>query len=68
MEMSCLKTIAGLLNSVAGGTLIVGIMDDGLPVGIGLDGFASEDKMNLHLANLITGHIGNDLLVDFRSS
>jgi hypothetical protein len=59
MEMSCLKTIAGLLNSVAGGTLIVGIMDDGLPVGIGLDGFASEDKMNLHLANLISGHIGN---------
>lgn len=59
MEFACLKTIAGLLNSVAGGTLIVGVMDDGLPVGIGLDGFANEDKMNLHLANLIEGRIGS---------
>lgn len=59
MELGCLKTIAGLLNSVAGGTLIVGVMDDGLPVGIGLDGFANEDKMNLHLANLIAGRIGS---------
>lgn len=58
MELSVLKTIAGLLNSVAGGTLIVGVMDDGVPVGIEPDGFANEDKMNLHLANLIASRIG----------
>jgi hypothetical protein len=58
MEMSCLKTIAGLLNSVAGGTLVIGVLDDGVPIGIEPDGFANEDKMNLHLANLISARIG----------
>jgi hypothetical protein len=59
MEMSVLKTIAGLLNSVAGGTLVIGVMDDGAPVGIQPDGFANEDKMSLHLANLIASRIGS---------
>jgi predicted HTH transcriptional regulator len=58
MELSCLKTVAGFLNS-GGGTLIVGVTDDGEPVGIPqTDGFANEDKMNLHLVNLISGRIG----------
>jgi hypothetical protein len=58
MEQGVLKTIAGMLNSTAGGTLIVGVMDDGVPIGIEADGFPDEDKMNLHLANLIGGRIG----------
>lgn len=58
MELSCLKTIAAFLNSKTGGTLLVGVMDDGTPVGIKEDGFPNEDKMLLHLDNLIKERIG----------
>lgn len=54
---SALKTIAGFLNA-GGGTLIVGVADDGVPVGIQEDGFGNEDKMYLHLTNLLNGRIG----------
>jgi len=57
IELSCLKTIAGFLNTT-GGTLIIGVADDGNPVGIDEDGFASEDKMNLHLRNIVTARLG----------
>lgn len=57
MELACLKTIAGFLNS-HGGTLIVGVSDDGETVGVDVDGFANEDKMNLHLVSLIKDRIG----------
>ena len=58
IELSCLKTIAGFLNSQHGGTLIIGVADDGTPVGISVDGFSSEDKMNLHLVNILRDRIG----------
>ncbi|MGE3335530.1 MAG: DUF262 domain-containing protein [Rhodospirillaceae bacterium] len=58
MELSALKTIAGFLNSRGGGTLIVGVMDDGTPVGVEADKFPSEDKMSLHLMNLVKDRIG----------
>ncbi len=58
MELSCLKTIAGFLNSRNGGTLLIGVMDNGTPVGIEADGFLNEDKMLLHLDNLIKERIG----------
>ena len=61
MEMACLTTIAGFLNS-NGGTLVIGVADDGSPVGLELDGFASEDKMNLHLVNLVRGRMGAEFL------
>ncbi len=57
MELSCLKTIAGFLNA-GGGTLIIGVADDGDPVGIETDKFPNEDKMNLHLVNLLKDRIG----------
>jgi hypothetical protein len=63
MELSCLKTIAGFLNS-NGGTLIVGVTDDGEPVGIPkADGFANEDKMHLHLVNLVSSRIGTTYMM-----
>ncbi|NLE73038.1 MAG: ATP-binding protein [Actinobacteria bacterium] len=37
IEHSALKTIAGFLNA-SGGTLIIGVADDGVPVGIQEDG------------------------------
>ena len=57
MENAVIKTIAGFLNT-HGGTLIIGVSDDGNPVGIGADGFANEDRMSLHLANLVNTKIG----------
>ena len=57
IEHSALKTIAGFLNA-QGGTLILGVADDGSPVGIQEDGFESEDKMYLHLVNLLNSRMG----------
>ena len=57
MELASLKTIAGFLNS-RGGTLIVGVSDDGETVGVETDGFPNEDKMHLHLVNLLKDRIG----------
>lgn len=57
MELAVLKTMSGFLNS-NGGTLIVGMADDGSPVGIEVDGFANEDKMSLHLINIIKSRMG----------
>ncbi len=57
MEMAVLKTLAGFLNT-NGGMLVVGISDDGSPVGIQADGFANEDKMSLHLVNIVKSRMG----------
>lgn len=48
-----LKTIVGFLNSTTGGTLVIGVSDDGEAMGMEADGFANEDKALLHLGNLI---------------
>jgi hypothetical protein len=61
MQLSVLKTIAGFLNN-RGGTLLVGVSDDGTPVGLAADGFPNEDKMGLHLVNLIRDRIGDIFL------
>lgn len=58
MEMGCLKTIAAFLNSRNGGTLLIGVMDNGTPVGIEADGYLNEDKMLLHLDNLVKERLG----------
>lgn len=57
MELSALKTLAGFLNT-NGGTLIIGVADDGNPVGIQADDFGNEDKMSLHLVNIVKTRMG----------
>ena len=57
MGRAVVKTIAGFMNT-HGGTLVIGVADDGTPVGIEADGFANEDKMNLHLFSLLNSQIG----------
>jgi hypothetical protein len=57
IETAVLKTIAALLNT-EGGTLLVGVMDDGTITGIEPDRFANDDKCLLHLTNLINSRIG----------
>ncbi|WP_421789881.1 GmrSD restriction endonuclease domain-containing protein [Hyphobacterium sp.] len=63
MELGVLKTIAGFINSRGGGSLVIGVADDGSPVGIDADKFPNEDKMYLHLINLIRDRIGADYML-----
>ena len=60
IEHSLLKTIVAFLNT-SGGTLLVGVSDDGRILGLEKDNFRSEDKMKLHIATLVKNHIGNNL-------
>lgn len=57
MEHAVLKTLAAFLNS-KGGTLFVGVNDEGEVVGLENDNFSNEDKMALHLDNLIRSQLG----------
>jgi hypothetical protein len=57
MEWAILRTLAGFLNN-SGGKLVMGVADDGEPVGLSHDGFANEDKMSLHLTNIVKQKMG----------
>jgi len=57
IELAALKTMGGFLNS-NGGILTIGVADDRTALGIDADGFENEDKMSLHLVNLIKDRIG----------
>jgi predicted HTH transcriptional regulator len=61
IHLSALKTIAGFLNA-HGGTLMIGVDDDGKVLGLDADAFSNEDKMGLHLVNLIRDRIGEIFL------
>ena len=66
MELAVMKTIAGFLNS-EGGTLYVGVADDGSAIGLDEDEFANEDKILLHVTNLINSKLGQayNLYINF---
>lgn len=59
MVLSVLKTIAAFVNT-RGGTLLIGVADNGDFVGLGFDAFESEDKMSLHLVGLIRERMGGN--------
>lgn len=59
MELAVIKTIAAFLNS-NGGTLLVGVSDDGRILGIDSDKFSTTDKFELHFRNLMREHIGSE--------
>ena len=61
LEYASLKTIAAFLNT-DGGALIIGVADDGSPVGIAADGFANEDRMKLHLTNIAGASMGHNAM------
>ena len=67
MGHSVLKTLAGFLNS-KGGTLVVGVSDDGTPVGIEADEFPNEDKMSLHLVNIVNRSMGPDAWIKMHAN
>ena len=57
VERAAIRTLAAFLNT-DGGALIIGVSDDGAPVGVETDGFRSEDSMSLHLRNIVNRDIG----------
>ncbi|WFS61319.1 ATP-binding protein [Pseudodesulfovibrio thermohalotolerans] len=57
IEHACLKTVSAFLNT-EGGTLLVGVADDGSVTGFDEDGFDSDDRALLHFNNLVDRHIG----------
>ena len=63
IERAALKTIAAFLNT-DGGILLIGVNDEGAPIGLSHDGFANEDKLFLHLNQLLTDRLGLEALQD----
>ena len=63
MEHAVLKTIAAFLNSKEGGTLFIGVNDEGDIVGLDADQFPNDDKLLLHLDNLIKKGLGQSVYV-----
>ena len=61
MEKAVLKTLTAFLNT-EGGTLLIGVTDDGEILGIDEESFDNRDKMNLHMTNLISSQIGDEFL------
>lgn len=61
IENSCLKTVAGYLNS-QGGILLIGVNDEGKAEGLNRDGFKTEDRLILHWVNLIKSYLGAEFM------
>lgn len=61
LEEVIMKTVAAFANS-AGGTLLIGVNDDGEPLGLAPDylslGGVDRDKFELHLRNLLNEQFG----------
>ena len=67
IELAVLKTLAAFLNT-DGGTLVVGVSDDHAPVGIDVDEFQNEDRMGLHLRNIVNSRMGSVAMSHIHSS
>lgn len=60
IEIAWLKAVCAFMNT-DGGTLLLGVTDDGEFAGLEQDGFDNQDKCKLHFKNLIAQHIGAEL-------
>ncbi len=67
VERAVLKTVSGFLNS-GGGTLLIGVRDDGSIEGIESDRFPNEDKFLLHFWTLVRTAFGRDISPYLRTS
>ena len=73
LETACLKTIAAFLNSREGGTLLVGVADDGTVHGLAAD-YATRsrrdqdprDWFQQHLANIVSASMGDAAATNVR--
>ncbi len=59
IEHANMKTVAGFMNS-EGGTLLVGVADNGVVAGFEEDGLGNDDKALLHFNNLVNQQIGTE--------
>ena len=59
IEHANMKTIAGFMNS-EGGTLLVGVADNGVVTGFEEDKLDNDDKALLHINNLVNQQIGTE--------
>ncbi len=57
IELSWLKAVVAFLNS-DGGSLLLGVEDNGRIMGLEVDTFENNDRCLLHIKNLINQHIG----------
>ncbi len=57
IENALLKTIVAYLNT-DGGTLIVGVCDKGEILGLEKDSFVNDDKLKLHVNNMLKDNLG----------
>ena len=57
IELAWLKSAVAFMNT-EGGTVLIGIGDEGEILGTEPDGFENEDRCRLHLKNLVNHHIG----------
>jgi len=65
IEHSVLKTVVAYLNS-EGGTLLIGVEDDGAILGTEIDQFENDDKYLLHFGNLVNDKIGKQFTDQIR--
>ena len=61
IQWSFLRTIAGFLNQ-NGGTLVVGVTDEGEHVGLSADEFAEEDELTQYLLSSAKKKLGSESL------
>lgn len=65
LETVILKTLAGFLNSAVGGTLLIGVADNGEILGLEKDYQSlkkpNQDGFELSLMTLVAEHLGTDL-------
>lgn len=57
IEQAWLKNVVAFLNT-EGGSILLGVDDDGVIVGLERDNFKNKDNCLLHISNLIKQHIG----------
>lgn len=57
IEIAWLKSVVALMNT-QGGTIMLGVNDEGEILGIEADRFPNKDKCLLHIQNLLKQHIG----------
>ncbi|HSC54760.1 MAG TPA: ATP-binding protein [Phnomibacter sp.] len=61
IELAWLKSVVAFCNT-EGGTILIGVKDDGELLGLEADHFVNDDKCLLHVQNLINEHVGLEYL------
>lgn len=61
IELAWLKSVVAFCNT-EGGSILIGVKDDGNILGLDADNFQNDDKCLLHVQNLIREHVGLEYL------